>query len=300
MMRFIFFVCGLIAIGFFGCTSEKQQPDRPVKKSVSAPRKAYLERLNKFETNLQYLGAAPQDWDEEPLAPGTRTVQYQSGDLKLKAYIVLPVYRAETYPAIVYFHGGFAFGASDLEDCQPFLDAGFAVMCPTLRGENGNPGNFELFLGEVEDGKAAINWLAEQPYIDKNRVYAFGHSVGAHVSALLSLRDNVAVKHTGGSGGLYGIDIFDDWSNIAPFPLDNQQEMELRLLRGNVQEMKFSHYAFIGEQDEYQMWLLQSRLNADKGKYLNIYTVPGDHYTSLDVAMKGYLKIIQSGGSKPR
>ena len=93
-----------------------------------------------------------------------------------------------------------------LNDCLPFLAAGFAVMTPTLRGENGNPGSFELFYGEVDDAEAAVRFLAAQPRIDSKRIYTFGHSVGGGISALLSLRPEIPVRKGGSSGGLYSRD----------------------------------------------------------------------------------------------
>ncbi len=71
-----------------------------------------------------------------------------------------------------------------------------------LRGENGNPGNYELFLTEVGDAKAAVRWLARQPFVDAKRVYTFGHSTGGAISALLSLREGVPAVNGGCWGGL--------------------------------------------------------------------------------------------------
>lgn len=123
---------------------------------------------------------------------------------------------AKPRPALMFLHGGFAFGAGDLEACQAFMDAGYIVMCPMLRGENGNPGVFEMFLGEVEDAKAAAVWLAEQPGVDKSRIFAFGHSVGGGVSAMLSLRENVPVQHSGSSGGFGTASrVLVEWQTIA-------------------------------------------------------------------------------------
>jgi dipeptidyl aminopeptidase/acylaminoacyl peptidase len=43
-------------------------------------------------------------------------------------------------------------------------------MTPTLRGENGNPGNFECFYGEVDDVIAAGRYLATLPYVDPKHI----------------------------------------------------------------------------------------------------------------------------------
>ena len=167
----------------------------------------YIESRRSYSTVLKTRGPAPQDWHNEKTPTGVTEVSYRSGELTLKAWLVMPQHAtAEKLPAVVYFHGGFAFGFSELNDCLPFLDSGFAVMTPTLRGENGNPGSFELFYGEVDDAEAAVRFLAAKPRIDSKRIYTFGHSVGGGISALLSLRPEIPVRKGGSSGGLYSKD----------------------------------------------------------------------------------------------
>src|SRR5262249_44512173 len=104
----------------------------------------------------------------------TRT-EYESAGRKLKAWVHSPK-GSGPRPALVYLHGGFAFGNDDMEECQPFVAAGFVVMCPSFRGENGNAGNFEMMFGEVDDAAAAVRWLAAQKTVDPKRIYVFGHS----------------------------------------------------------------------------------------------------------------------------
>jgi dipeptidyl aminopeptidase/acylaminoacyl peptidase len=60
-------------------------------------------------------------------------------------------------------------------------------MTPTLRGENGNPGNFEYFYGEVNDLVAAADYLANVSYVDKDRIFLCGHSIGGTLSMLTSM-----------------------------------------------------------------------------------------------------------------
>src|SRR5690606_37405015 len=92
--------------------------------------------------------------------PGVSRVAYPSGELELAAWYAVPLGASSgrSAPALVYFHGDFAFGPDDFEAVRPFLEAGYVVMTPTLRGENGNPGDFELLWGEIDDARAAIEW----------------------------------------------------------------------------------------------------------------------------------------------
>jgi alpha/beta superfamily hydrolase len=259
----------------------------------------YLERLEDFETSLLRHGPAPQDWYPAVPPRNVEQVFFDSGDLRLKAWVYIPDGEVETrHPALVYFHGGFAFAPSELEATRPFMDAGYVVMCPMLRGENGNPGNFELFLGEVDDAGAAIQWLAKQSYVDKRHIYAFGHSAGGAISAMLSLREDIPIQHSGSASGIFGPDFFESWSDIVPFDSSIQEEVDLRLLLGNIQHMNSHHHAFAGEEEEYfrkQVTIATSEAQSLKSQeLLHIKIVPGDHFSAFQPALTEYLKIAQS------
>jgi hypothetical protein len=247
-----------------------------------------------FQTNLTRRGPAPQDYEVESPFAGVQEVQYPSDGMQLKAWVYRPQGAPGPHPALVFFHGGFAFGSGDLEACRPFMDAGFIVMAPMLRGENGNPGDFELFLGEVDDARAAVKWLAGQPDVDPARIYTFGHSVGGGVSAMLSLLEDVPIRHGGSSGGLYDHTTFLGWLDIVPFE-NTPQERSVRLLVGNTQHMQHKHYAYIGADDD-PFDVAIEELNSDMGpdSLLTIERVPGDHFSSFDESLQRYLRVVQS------
>jgi dipeptidyl aminopeptidase/acylaminoacyl peptidase len=60
-------------------------------------------------------------------------------------------------------------------------------MMPILRGENGSPGAFTLFYDEVDDVLAAAAVLAEQPGVDRGRIYVSGHSAGGVLAAFAAM-----------------------------------------------------------------------------------------------------------------
>ncbi|HEY8708414.1 MAG TPA: CocE/NonD family hydrolase, partial [Burkholderiaceae bacterium] len=252
--------------------------------------KSYLESLATFKTHLIRNGPSPQPYRVQSPPPGVREVIYPSGPLSLKAWVAFPegASAMAKVPAVVFFHGGYAFGAGDFEDARPFLQAGFAVMCPMLRGEDGNPGDFEMLLGEVDDASAAIAWMASQPGVDPSHVYTFGHSAGGIISALLSLRA-VPIRHGGSSGGLYGTLVFDiDWVQKAlPFA-DSPDERAMRVLVGNVRWMQRRHYAYVGSGDPDQEVTAASE-EVGPGSLLVIEQMPGDHFTSLPASVKAYI-----------
>jgi acetyl esterase/lipase len=277
-------------------TSKQTAAPAPASALSTAPANSYLERLAPFKTKLQRRGPAPQSFDPSERPPlGVREVTYHSDGLTLKAWLAIPKTASATakVPGIIYFHGGFAFGAEDFESARPFLDAGLAVMCPMLRGENGNPGASEMYFGEVRDAKAAVLWLASQDMIDAAHIYTFGHSAGGIVSSLLSLHD-APIRHGGSAGGMYGPELFDAMAESVPFTLDNPEERALRLLLGNAQWMRHPHYAYMGDADPYQR-VAQERAEATASHgLLHPATVPGDHQDSLEPAVAAYVKVIKS------
>lgn len=290
MRAFLLFAVSTLLL-LLGCRPPSDQQGT----AASAPGIPYLERRAKFKTNLIRRGPSPQDWQVESPPEGVEQITYQSGGLELPAWLFIPPTEdGNKVPAIVYFHGGFAFGASDFFDCKPFLDAGFAVMCPILRGENGNAGEFEFALGEVDDGKAAVNWLASHPEIDSQHIYTFGHSSGGMISALLSLMEDVPARHGGSSGGLYGPEL-DVWpTGIEPFDVNSDEERQMRSLVGNLRDMQRDHYAYIGNADMIVPNIARAKREmAGSTGRLHLVELSGDHFTSLPIAMQEYVKVIQ-------
>lgn len=120
-------------------------------------------------------------------------IRYRSPAGDLVAYITPAPKDGRPRPAVLWTHGGFDGIGSYLWDPAPaendqsvraFLDAGFVVMCPSVRGENDNPGRLELFYGEVEDILAARDHLAALAHVDADHIYLAGHSSGGTLTLL--------------------------------------------------------------------------------------------------------------------
>lgn len=161
-------VVGGIGGGAFYLISQIKPPPKPV---------PILEARKGFETNLTKRIEAPQEFDEN--APeGVKVIEYESGDRKLTGWLVLPD-REPPFPAIVYAHDGFALNRGDYDNVKPFVDRGFAVLLPSFRGENGNPGDFEMCYGEVDDLVNAIEYMASRKKVDPKSIFGVGFGVGA-------------------------------------------------------------------------------------------------------------------------
>jgi len=286
--------CLLAFLGLRDLATPSSAPAENAEVRTSDKGIPFTRRRATFQTRLRRRGAAPQEGHAGGPPDGVQEITYHSGKLKLTAWLAFPKYPSSRYPALVYFHSGFALGPTDLEQCQPFLDVGCVVMCPMLRGENGNPGDFEMFFGELDDACAAIHWLAQQRYVETGQIYTFGHGTGGAISALLSLVDDVPVRLTGSAGGLYGPDDFDTWGAFAPFDLSDPVERDLRLLMGNIRHMQRPHYAYVGRADRLQRHLPRIRQEmADAGSRLVIFKTEGDHLTSLRPALSDFWRAIR-------
>ncbi|MCA9685562.1 MAG: prolyl oligopeptidase family serine peptidase [Myxococcales bacterium] len=293
----------LALLGGGPAACKKASEESSAAPAVEVERKPYLARRAAHETELRMRGPSPGKWQAIEPPAGVMKVTYPSGDLTLTAWYASPYGGGNhSSPALVYFHGDFAFGPDDFEVIRPFLDVGFVVMTPMLRGENGNPGDFELLWGEVDDARAAVTWLAQQPAVDRNRIFAFGHSIGGGVVAMLSLYPELPLRATGSCGGIYMPETFARWAEsernaeLVRFDAHDSDEIELRVLGPNLQWMVHRHVAYVGEQDpwfidnagalEAQAWAL--------GKPFERVIVPGDHMESLGPALAAFRAVALS------
>lgn len=261
-------------------------------KNVRKDESTYLNEKKHFHSKLIKKEKAPQEYEDLVSTKDLLQVEYPSNGTKLKALIIKKnINSTKRKPILVYLHGGFALGEQDLLDCQIFTEQGYIVFAPSYRGENGNDGNFELFQGEVDDAREAIKWIAKQPFADSTKIYVFGHSIGGGISSLLSLEKNLPVTKCGSSGGLYTQDFYG-WDEIIPFDNTNPLEGKMRVLLENIPSMQMNHYAFIGKEDE-GLYSLKDELDTKSyNSKLKIIYMEGDHFSSLEPAMKKFIEII--------
>lgn len=283
----------------------------------------YLERRRTFVRELKVHEASPQSWDDDPCPNSIRKVEYRSGDFDLKAWVHIPAditsSKADLRPALIYFHCGFAFGMDDFDECLPFIQAGYVVMIPSMRGENGNPGYFEWNYGEVDDGAAAVRWLAQCPFVDSNRIYTFGNSFGGGISGLLSLYENLPIRFSGDVGGFVDESIFragrldfltpdgEDGFSMPkteyPFDVYSDRECQMRLLLPNIRWMKRKHYSYVGNSDTNLTDAVVKakneirKMKPDERK-LFFVSVPGDCVSSVRPAIEGFLQLAQEDSTK--
>lgn len=260
----------------------------------------YTSEWEKFQTQLTAKTKSFQKHEEFDEQRGDfKLVAFRSDTLKLKGLInTRNIDSLAKKPVIVYLHGGFALGYDEVERTNPFTEAGYIVFAPTYRGENGNPGHLELFMGEVKDAKAAIHWISQQHYVDPNNIYLFGWSVGGGISLNLSLHDDIPIKISGSSAGIYDYDLIKAWATedeMIIFPYDYKDSLEnyFRLPIYNLGNMVRPHYTYVGEEDDYAFYKnLADSLYPDDFYQLKLSKVKGNHVSSLETAMNQFMDAI--------
>ncbi len=234
-------------------------------------------------TQLLVRIAAPQDYQEETPPAGVQEVLYPSDGLELKAWLSEDPADGQRHPAVVYLHGGFAFGSGDWAAASPFLAEGYVVMVPMLRGENGNPGFFEDQYGEVHDAVAAGEYVAKLPYVDPDKVFLAGHSAGARLVMLASMLPS---KYQA-AAAFSGTPDYEEWvasefGDYAPFDKSKSEERRVRNPVAFVRSIRCPLYLFVepSHPDVSDNRLL-ARKATSYGKTCQMQIVPGDHMSMV-------------------
>ncbi len=249
------------------------------------------EKLNKtktlFKTQLIKKTKSPQSYKEETPPANAQEVYYQSGNLRLKAWLSSQNTIGKS-PAVVFLHGGFAFSSVDWEDAYPFVESGFILMMPMLRGENGNPGNFEMFGGEVKDVIAAGKYLRSLPQVDPKRIFVIGHSVGGSLAIQTSQQKSPYKIAVGISGYPKLNEFLSIYQKLVPFDINNEDELAIRnpIIHADETNIPLHLYA---ESDNSNMQLVNKNFNKQLmklGKKSTYETIEGNHYTIVFPAIQ--------------
>lgn len=178
---------GLSAAAFLpkGAHSEVDQP--PV---LPLEREDYAKARERFHTHLLRKMPAPEKSEPLGTPPGARRVTYPggpNGSIELVAWLSEYTPSKTLKPAVLFLHGGNATGDGHWALMKPFWQAGFVVLLPSFRGENGQQGNYSGFYDETSDALSAAAYLENLPGIDKDRFFLAGHSNGGTLSLLAAM-----------------------------------------------------------------------------------------------------------------
>lgn len=205
---------------------------------VNVPTATVLEARAPFTTQLRADAKRTIPPFPAP-APPPRVLQrirYRALLGELTAYVTPDPRDGKKHPAILWAHGGFeGIGdyvwapapSSNDQSARAFREAGIVTMYPSLRGENDNPGRFEMFYGELEDLLSARAHLARLPYVDADRIYLAGHSAGGTL-VLLAAAAGVDFRAAFSFGGLADVTALAKMRADTPFDVTSAREIELR------------------------------------------------------------------------
>jgi dienelactone hydrolase len=133
------------------------------------------------------------------------TVEYSSGDTKLKAHLFKPD-GAGPFPAVVALHGceGLYGPANNLsiryrDWAERLVKAGFAVIFPDSYGSRGHGNQCRVRMTlradreRMADANATRVWLQTQPFVKPERVSLLGWS-GGGISVLWAVRPQARIR----------------------------------------------------------------------------------------------------------
>lgn len=252
----------------------------------------YAQARAHFHTHLTKLIPSPQSYQRLQLPEGVREITFPSGPFRLRAWFNPPPAGRARVPAVLFVHGGFSFDLEDWIQALPFRDAGFVVMTPILRAENGQEGHFSLGYDEVDDVLAAAEALARVPGVDPDRLYAAGHSNGgtlAILAAMASKRFQAAAAFSGVPDiTLMVRDAEQKWLDPIPFNPHERREIWMRSPSAFPRSFKCPTRLYYGDQEERSRLPGDCRRIAqqahDRGLDVEAVGVPGDFMTSVAAA----------------
>jgi dienelactone hydrolase len=299
-------------LGVIGFQARKQAANQPPRaqrvprelvnpKGESVIPEIPLEKARReHPTKLMREGPAPQEFDDE-MPEGVERVTFDSDGRTLFGWLGKPAGDGP-FPAVLHAHGGFALGPEDFEQVRPLVQAGYVVLVPAWRGENGNPGDFELCYGEVDDALAALEYLAALPEVDPQRLFATGHSVGGTAVMLLAeltpkLRGAMAC---GGIPDMQTLFKHGFEPNVLQVPFDalDEKEGDLRSPARHAGDLKCPLLLCYGADPEDRISFKQAqafkRNAAEVGKEVRVETfLATDHMTSFAPALNRCLEFFE-------
>jgi dipeptidyl aminopeptidase/acylaminoacyl peptidase len=243
----------------------------------------YATDRSAFRTRLVVRGPAPQPHGMPSAPRGAREIDYPSGDLRLRAWIGLPARAPERAPVVLFLHGGFAFSEEDYEMARPFLDAGYAVVMPSVRGENGQAGAFSMFFDEVGDVLAVTDYVRSQSWADPQRIYVAGHSAGGTLTMLAALASPHYRAVAPFSGSPDQLLLAKGLPRIVPFDRKIPAEYEIRSPLCYATSFKTPARLLMGRQEEFYRTStrLLATLARNAGKDVAAVEVAGDHFNAV-------------------
>lgn len=287
-MRWLLCVLFIVPLG---CKKQSSTDIPPASPGLELQQEDYAQARSQFRTKLLHQGPSPQRSQRVNTPAGVKEIAY-APDMKLKAWVSPGEGKR---PAVLFLHGGFAFGEDDWEMTKPFRDAGFVVMTPIFRGENGQPGSYTMFYDEVDDVVAAAESLAKLPYVDDKRIYVAGHSAGGTLSLLAALTSNRFKGAASFSGSPDQVAFIKGQEQLAPFDRNDIREFQMRSPVAYATSFKCPARLYYGSgEPEFGGFSRRTAMLAkEKGLDVEVVEVKGDHFSAVPEEIRQAIQFFQ-------
>ncbi|NTG85511.1 alpha/beta fold hydrolase [Agrobacterium rhizogenes] len=280
-------------------------PKAPVAKTADAPADPpllagdYAKERRKFRTDLISKGPAPDKYEPLVAPLGADQIFYRSGlggELELVAWVSRYERTPKPRPAVLFLHGGNAIGQGHWLLAKAYIDAGYVLMIPSMRGENGQKGNFSGFYDEVADVLAASDRLRHLPGVDPHRLFLAGHSVGGTLAMLtaMSTKRFRAVAPISGNPDAFAF--FHRYPEDIRFNAKNPREFQMRSPLCYAHSFKSPVKVMHGTEESHfdgRAALLAKRAIAG-GVKIEVATVQGNHTSALPAEIEQSIQFFKS------
>jgi acetyl esterase/lipase len=277
---------------------EAAPKDDPFAPLVEVQTDDYAQARSRFHTKLTRKGPSPQPGSYVKPVSGVTEVEYPSGEWRFKAWMNRPADETRKHPAVLFLHGGFAFDAEDWDLGRPYREAGFVVLTPILRGENGQAGAFSFYHDEVDDVLAAAKYLSELPFVNAERMYIAGPSAGGTavlLAAMASKRFRAAASFSAITDQVVFCKHAKNAARDVPFDITDLRELQIRSPLAYAASLKCPARIYYGSQEPHLQPMSQRTAQLAKARGLDVeaVSVEGDHTTSVPPAIQQTLAFFQ-------
>lgn len=223
---------------------------------------------------------------QTPPAKLFKIVQYKSSVGYLSSYVSVPKEYNKRYPAIIWIVGGFSNSIGPTawiprppendQSARAFRNEGIIMMFPSLRGGNKNPGYIEGLYGEVDDILSAYDYLAEQNYVDSDRIYLGGHSTGGTLALLVAESTDKfrAIFALGPAADIRGYG-----EKYFHFDISNPMEWRLRSPKYYLQSIVTPTYVFEGTLGNIRS--LRDMRDSTRNQNIKFYEIQGGNHFNI-------------------
>ena len=249
--------------------------------------------------------------DGKPMTPPKDKfllVNYTAKDGDMDAFLTPDPKDGKKHPAVIWLLGGYGgIGNDDFfwtdqpvendQSGRAFRDAGIIMMVPSFRGENANPGTYDMFYGEIEDLESAREYLSKISYVDPDRIYVVGHSTGG-TRALLGNEYSKGFRAAFSLGGIPDLELRIKYGTMRvaiPFNTKNPEEFKMRSPRTFMKSLHSPTFYFEGEADYWLEFDEMKKIAKENNIPLYIYDIKGgDHFSIITPVTKVIAEKIQN------